>query len=290
MLGALSWSLRVTFRSFFFLDSALLWNWTGPAAQVLRAWLSIGGKKPEDKWLNFTRIEVFSPSFTPVLLITKQCLVSFVWWGPTSICYLLCSSLFLTTSPYIRGDPAYGLLVHNKRDIGNRQPTSVLSRSGIEHFPVPMLTHATTSEPAPGASNPRERGAPESDCMLNFGIYEITAFFSLCRRMCDVLASGRVTCSETEITWNLLLKKPSFVHLFKNCDWIGNSCNPTGKCNFQSENLAYQHWEQVQMSYRPVSSRGQNWTSSLFWEDEVSEFPQTKNKFAYYLFKKQWLS
>lgn len=218
---------------------------TGPTAEVLRAWLPKGGKNPQDQWLDFTRVGVLSPSLIPALLITKQCLVSLMWWGHTSVSYLLCSSLVLTTSPSIQGGAACGLLVHDKRDIGNGQPDSALSRSGSAHLPIPTLTHATTFGPATGGSNPRERGAPWSDCVLNSSICEIAAFYSFCLKL---LASGRVRFSEPEITWNLLLKKPIFVSLSKNCDWIRNSCNSTGKRNLRWETLAYQLWEWVHVS------------------------------------------
>lgn len=180
------------------------------------------------------------------------------------------------TSLLIQGDLAYGLFVHDKSDMWNRQPASVLSRSGSECLPIPMLTHSTTFVLATGASNPGERGrASQSDCVLNYNICEAAEFYSFCL---NFLALGRMRFSEPEITWNLLLKKTIFISLFKNGDWIRNSYNSTGKHNFQSETLAYQSWEWVQMPCSLVSSPGQNWTSSLFWDNEVCVFPPDKEQ------------
>lgn len=60
-----------------------------------------------------------------------------------------------------------------------------------------------------------------------------------------------------------------------------------GKHNFQSQSLAYQSWEWLQMSPSPISSLGYTGTFSLIWEDEVSVLPTQRTALLTVCLKKK---
>lgn len=116
-------------------------------------------------------------------------------------------------------------------------------------FSSPMFAHTTTEcVQAPGASNPRERGAAQCDWVLNLNSCEISEFYF------KFWASGRTGVSEPEIIWNLFLKNSIFYTCVKTVIELGT---------LMPNELSI---SELVVTPSPVSSLGYTWTFNLFWE------------------------